>query len=64
MSKNENIKNSIKETRQRKQNMNCKVFELKIDYSHLSKQQKEYLKRLFLEKKRLRNTLLANFDRA
>lgn len=37
MSKNENIKNSIKETRQRRQNMNCKVFELKIDYSHLSK---------------------------
>lgn len=63
MSKNENIKNSIKETRQRRQNMDCKVFELKIDYSHLSKQQKEYLKRLFLEKKWLRNTLLANFDK-
>ena len=63
MSKNEDIKNSIKETRQHRQNMDCKVFELKIDYSHLSKQQKEYLKRLFLEKKWLRNTLLANFDR-
>ena len=63
MSKNENIKNSIKETRQRRQNMDCKVFELKIDYSHLSKQQKEYLKRLFLEKKWLRNTLLADFSK-
>ena len=63
MSKNENIKNSIKETRQRRQNMDCKVFELKIDYSHLSKQQKEYLKRLFLEKKWLRNALLADFSK-
>lgn len=63
MSKNENIKNSIKETRQRRGNKDCKVFELKIDYSHLSKEKKNYLSRLFLEKKWLRNMLIADFKR-
>ena len=62
MSKNENIKNSIKETRLRRQYMDCKVFELKIDYSHLSQSKKEYLKRIFIEKKWLRNYLLADFE--
>ena len=62
MSKNENIKNSIKETRQRRQNMDCKVFELKIDYSHLSQAKKEYFKRIFIEKKWLRNYLLVDFE--
>lgn len=63
MSKNEIIKNTLKATRERRINMACKVYELKIDYSHLSKYEKQYLTRLFLEKKWLRNMLVANFDK-
>ena len=63
MSKNEIIKNTLKATRERHINMACKVYELKVDYSHLSKYKKQYLTRLFLEKKWLRNMLVANFDK-
>jgi ribosomal protein L37AE/L43A len=50
---------SLIETRERRLNQQCKVFRLKIQQNHLSKLKREYLKRLFLEKKWFRNYVLA-----
>jgi len=38
------------------------VFTCKLDYSHLSKEKKDYLHRLFLEAKWLRNYIIARND--
>jgi len=57
----------VKATKERHLSMTCKVFELKIDSSHLSTQKLNYLKRIFLEAKWLQNYILSsnsifNFD--
>lgn len=48
-----------RETLERRQNQQCKVFSLKIDESHLNLMQKDYLKRIFLEAKWYTNKLLS-----
>jgi transposase len=62
MSKSETIKNTLKATKQRRETQDCKVYTCKFDFSHLSKQKKEYLNRLFLEAKWLRNYIIARDD--
>ena len=62
--KNETIKESIKATRERHAGMRCRVFEVKIDSSKLSKAKKAALDLLFREAKWLRNSELAKGDPA
>lgn len=59
MTKSEQIKNSLAETRLRRTEQTCKVYELKIDKSHLSKEKLLHLNRLFLEAKWLYNYQLS-----
>lgn len=65
LAKNAQIRATMKATKERHAKMTCKVYELKVDYSHLSYKQKESLKRMFLEAKWLRNYALSEsrFDR-
>jgi putative transposase len=62
MTKNEKIKQALKETRARRKNQVCKVYEIKFDYSHLSKAKLEFLTRLFLEAKWFYNYCLNQKD--
>ena len=55
-------KQSIKRTRKRRKSQTCKVYQIKFDYSHLSKEKKEYLSRIFLEAKWLYNHILSLED--
>lgn len=59
ISKNERIKNTLKETRLKRQTQRCNVLELKIDYSHLNAEAKEQLKMLFVEAKWFYNFILS-----
>ena len=61
-SKNETIKESIKATREKHAGMICRVFEIKVDASKLSKQKKALLDQYFREAKWLRNSELAKGD--
>lgn len=56
------IKQTLKETRERRSLQECKVYELKIDYSHLNLIQKEKLKMYFVEAKWLYNYALSSED--
>ena len=58
LAKNEKIREKGKETRLKRKNQVCRVFRLKIDFSHLSKKQKTFLKMLFVEAKWLHNDVL------
>jgi len=58
MTKSETIKQSLKQTFQKRLNQDCKVFELKIDISHLSIKRLNDIKLLFTESKWLYNHLL------
>jgi len=62
MSKADTIKTTLKATKQRRKSQDCKVYMCKLDFSHLSKQKKEYLNRLFLEAKWFRNYIIARDD--
>lgn len=66
LQKNERIKATMKATKERRAKMDCKTYELKLDYSSTNHKQRETLTRLFLEAKWLRNSCIANsrFDRA
>jgi transposase len=55
-------KNSILKTREKRKSQDCKVYELKIDQSHLSKEKLNYLNMLFLETKWLYNSIIASED--
>jgi putative transposase len=57
--KNNKTKATLKATKERRKGQVCKVFELKIDYSHLNNESVEKLKRLFLEAKWLYNFALS-----
>lgn len=57
--KNKRIAESIKATREKRLVQRCSVFELKIDYAHLNKSEKEKLKMFFIEAKWLYNAALA-----
>jgi len=56
--KSENIKQSLKLTREKRKSQICKVYEVKVDKSHLNKTQKELLKMFFLESKWMYNHIL------
>lgn len=51
MTKNEQIRQSLKETREKRKSQECKVYSLKIQANKLSKKQKESLKMMFVEGK-------------
>jgi DNA modification methylase len=59
--KAEKIKQTIKETKERRKNLNPIVYQLKIQ--NLSKAKEEKLNRVFLEAKWLYNWIIANIDR-
>ena len=49
--KNQRIKQSLAETRRRRNNQTSKVFGLKLDDSHFNRETRERMRRLFLEAK-------------
>jgi putative transposase len=57
--KNETIKASLQATKARRKQQTCRVFEVKLDSSHLSQHTKVQLKYLFLEAKWLYNYILS-----
>jgi len=58
--KAEKIKKTLKETRKRRENQVCRVYQLKLQ--NLSKKDIEKLDRLFLEAKWLRNFVVADIE--
>lgn len=58
MTKNEQIKKTLSETREKRKSQICRVYEVKVDQSRLSKKQIEQLKMLFVEAKRFYNHVL------
>ena len=63
-SKKDSIKNSLANTRQRRQTQDCKVFELKLDLSHLSTRKKNELNNLFKQSKWLYNHILSQSEQS
>lgn len=60
--KNTQIKNTMAETKQRRSQMICRVYEVKIVNGKISKEKKQHLNSLFREAKWLRNSELAKDD--
>lgn len=60
--KKDKIKATLQETKLRRQLQICKVIELKLDLSHLNKEEKEKLKMYFVEAKWLYNHILNQED--
>ena len=60
MTKNEQIKKTLKETRERRKTQICKTFELKVDRSHLSNSLEEQLSKLFREGKWFYNYIISS----
>ncbi len=60
--KKDKIAGTRKLTKERRKNQICKTYEVKFDYSHLSKEKLNYLNRLFLEAKWLYNYQLSQED--
>jgi len=56
------VKETLAQTRIRRKSQICKVFEIKFDKSHLSKQKLNYLNMLFVEAKWIYNHQLASKD--
>jgi len=61
-SKSEAIKATLKATKAKRQTQTCRVYEAKIDLSHLSNATQEHLNRLFLEAKWLYNHVLSQHN--
>jgi putative transposase len=61
-SKNEIIKASLLATKEKRKNQTCRVFEVKIDRSHLNQETEFHLNRLFLESKWLYNHIISQDD--
>src|SRR5659263_579177 len=59
MNKNEAIKASMKATKAKRKTQMCRVYETKIDLSHLNHATQEHLNRLFLKGKWLINSVLS-----
>jgi transposase len=53
------IKQSIIETRDKRRFQRCMVFQLKVDYSHLNKSEREALKMFFIEARWIYNHILS-----
>jgi putative transposase len=62
MVKNETIKATLKATKEKRKNQICRVYEIKIDKSHLNHATQEHLNRLFLEAKWLYNHILSQHN--
>jgi transposase len=62
MTKNEQIRQSILNTLERRKTQECKTYCVKLDMSKLSKEKKEYLNKLFLEAKWIYNYCLSKDD--
>ena len=58
LAKNSRIREHGKQTREKRKSQVCRVYQLKIDFSHLNKAQKEHLQMLFVEAKWLYNDAL------
>ena len=58
LAKNSRIREKSKETRQKRKSLICRVFRVKIDFSHLNEAQRVRLKMLFVEAKWLYNHIL------
>ncbi len=61
-SKNEAIKTTLKATRAKRKTQICRVYETKIDLSHLNHATQEHLNRLFLEAKWLYNNVVSQHN--
>jgi len=59
MTKNETIKATLKATKAKRKTQTCRVYEVKIDKSHLNHATQEHLNRLFLEAKWFYNYILS-----
>jgi putative transposase len=59
ITKNETIKASLKATKENRKTQTCRVYEIKIDKSHLNQVTQEHLNRLFLEAKWFYNHVLS-----
>ncbi len=62
LDKNQKIKESLKKTKEKRKNQIPKIYQLKISYSNLNKQQKHWLERVFLEAKWLYNYCIADIE--
>ena len=62
LAKNQKIKETGKATRERRKDMRCRVFEVKVDFSRMSKSQRNDVNTLFREAKWFRNAYLADND--
>ncbi|RMD45488.1 MAG: transposase, partial [Aquificota bacterium] len=60
LDKKQKIKESLKKTKEKRKNQTPKVYQLKISYSNLNNQQKQWLERVFLEAKWLYNYTIAD----
>ena len=60
--KNLKIKHTRAETKERHKHMHCRVFEIKVDFSKLSREKKEHINALFREAKWLRNAVIGSGD--
>ena len=60
--KNDAIRKTISETRERRKSQTCRTYELKIDISHLSKTKINNINRIFLEGKWFYNYILSEDD--
>ncbi len=55
LDKRQKIKESLRKTKEKRKNQIPKVYQLKISYSNLNKEQQQWLERVFLEAKWLYN---------
>jgi len=62
MNKNETIKATLKATKAKRKTQMCRVYETKVDLSHLNHATEEHLNRLFLEAKWLYNHVLSQHN--
>ncbi len=62
--KNSKIRESVKATRERHEQMQCRVFEVKVILSKMPKTQKEQVDQYFREAKWRRNSIIADFEAA
>jgi hypothetical protein len=62
MTKNEQIRQTLLETQKRRQNQILKVYEVKVDCHHVSKEDLKKLNHLFVETKWIQNDVIASND--
>jgi len=60
LDKKQKIKETLKKTKEKRKKQTPKVYQLKISYSNLNKQQKQWFERVFLEAKWLYNYTVAD----